>query len=514
MGNSKGITLIALVITIIVLIILAGVSINILLGQNGLIEKAKNSKEKYEIEQILEQLELVKANLKLDNIEFTIDNYLARLEESNNVDFILDERVDDDNAYIIVNNNYKYLLEHEESGNLKITYEGTTNGLKSNIVTYYVDTDVSYQEKVTKYQTCLLPKTFSPSKEGYTFVGWREDTTASEEILETKKMGDNEITLYAVFSKEVTITYNGNENTDGETQATTGLVYYNNGNKESNVILAENGFSKTDAIFSKWAMSSIDGETYNPGDNVSIVDNIEFYAIWQDNITTYEYTGDMQTYIVPATGTYKLSVYGAQGGAGSSSSSGKGGYAYGNVELTKGTTIYICVGGKGTWDRSVSSCDGGYNGGGKVTGIGHQDSNMTFYGASGGGATHIGTFNSTLAEHGSTDGLFIVAGGGGGLGYWYGNPASNNYNFTSESKAGGTGGGTTGGKGSANNAGLGGTATGGGGSKGLGYGGSSFGKGSNAAYGEAAGGGGLYGGGSSWNGHGGRRRLRIYRWMY
>ena len=42
MKNQKGITLIALVITIIVLIILAGVSIAMLSGENGLLTQAKN----------------------------------------------------------------------------------------------------------------------------------------------------------------------------------------------------------------------------------------------------------------------------------------------------------------------------------------------------------------------------------------------------------------------------------------------------------------------------------------
>lgn len=43
MKNEKGITLIALVITIIVLLILAGVSIAMLTGDNGLLTKSKES---------------------------------------------------------------------------------------------------------------------------------------------------------------------------------------------------------------------------------------------------------------------------------------------------------------------------------------------------------------------------------------------------------------------------------------------------------------------------------------
>lgn len=46
--EEKGITLIALVITIIVLIILAGVSINLVLGENGIIKKAQYAKSEYE----------------------------------------------------------------------------------------------------------------------------------------------------------------------------------------------------------------------------------------------------------------------------------------------------------------------------------------------------------------------------------------------------------------------------------------------------------------------------------
>ena len=45
MRNNKGITMIALIITIIVLLILAGISIAMLTGNNGLLEKAKTAKE-------------------------------------------------------------------------------------------------------------------------------------------------------------------------------------------------------------------------------------------------------------------------------------------------------------------------------------------------------------------------------------------------------------------------------------------------------------------------------------
>ena len=56
MTNNKGITLIALVITIIVLLILAGVSIAMLTGQNGILTQASNSKDKTTAAEIAERV--------------------------------------------------------------------------------------------------------------------------------------------------------------------------------------------------------------------------------------------------------------------------------------------------------------------------------------------------------------------------------------------------------------------------------------------------------------------------
>ena len=61
--NMKGITLIALVITIIVLLILAGVSISMLTGQNGILTQAQNSKQATEKSEVKEKAHPVNAML-------------------------------------------------------------------------------------------------------------------------------------------------------------------------------------------------------------------------------------------------------------------------------------------------------------------------------------------------------------------------------------------------------------------------------------------------------------------
>ena len=80
---QNGITLIALIITIIIMLILAGVAISLTLGENGLFSTAKYAVIKTEEEKAREKLELALADLQSqkylgvkDSIDEDIDNYL------------------------------------------------------------------------------------------------------------------------------------------------------------------------------------------------------------------------------------------------------------------------------------------------------------------------------------------------------------------------------------------------------------------------------------------------------
>ena len=68
MGKQNGITLVSLVVTIIVLIILAGISINILIGQNGIITRAQQAKENTILAQEEELKNLNELYSQLDNM--------------------------------------------------------------------------------------------------------------------------------------------------------------------------------------------------------------------------------------------------------------------------------------------------------------------------------------------------------------------------------------------------------------------------------------------------------------
>lgn len=81
--GSKGITLIAMVITIIVLLILATVSIAILTGENGILNKATLAKEESKKKEYEEILKLIDQGLRTDKIINNYDNetYLKKFEE-------------------------------------------------------------------------------------------------------------------------------------------------------------------------------------------------------------------------------------------------------------------------------------------------------------------------------------------------------------------------------------------------------------------------------------------------
>lgn len=93
-------------------------------------------------------------------------------------------------------------------------------------------------------------------------------------------------------------------------------------------------------------------------------------------VWNFDYEGAEQTFTIPKTGTYKLEVWGAQGGSSYLENNdtyrgGYGAYATGTISLTKDDDIYIVVGGKENRCICHSSKDccgenGGYNGGGKT----------------------------------------------------------------------------------------------------------------------------------------------------
>ena len=90
--RQKGITLIALVVTIVVLLILAGITISLVFGSNGVIQKAQDSKEQTKIGEMREKLEMAKVPVYADgNGSYKVQDYWGRIESEG---LIADKTVD------------------------------------------------------------------------------------------------------------------------------------------------------------------------------------------------------------------------------------------------------------------------------------------------------------------------------------------------------------------------------------------------------------------------------------
>jgi len=114
--------------------------------------------------------------------------------------------------------------------------------------------------------------------------------------------------------------------------------------------------------------------------------------------TIFNYTGTMQTYVVPSGVTsIQLEAYGAEGGSSpvGFGNGGLGGYVTGEFAVIPGETLNIFVGGQG-----ASDVTGGFNGGGNGVSS-----------SGGGGASDVRQLGAAFVNR------IIVAGGGGGGAY-------------------------------------------------------------------------------------------------
>ena len=123
--RKRGITLIALVITIITILILAGVSINSIIGKNGIVERAQTIGKIQTVASIKEALELEKGDLLVNSKTVNLNNYLDQISNGDKkYEISSKEIIDDKNAEIIVDDKYKFALKDTEEGDVEVTYQG------------------------------------------------------------------------------------------------------------------------------------------------------------------------------------------------------------------------------------------------------------------------------------------------------------------------------------------------------------------------------------------------------
>ena len=145
--RKNGITLIALVVTIVVLLILAGVSISMLLGENGIITQAQNSKEESEIGKEKEMVSLAVSSLKgqgyvngknmltSENLQKEMDNLAGKDKTLVTGTTILTVLFKETNREYTVNAEGEFADGVDYSNIYTYTEDGYITGLKSEYIT-------------------------------------------------------------------------------------------------------------------------------------------------------------------------------------------------------------------------------------------------------------------------------------------------------------------------------------------------------------------------------------------
>lgn len=201
MKQQKAITLIALVITIIVLLILAGITIATLTGENGILKKAGQAKEKTIEGELKEEIELAIMEIQTEEIPKGNPVNIETLANGQLTDRIEDIIVEIENDNIVgeykgyeytIDSNLKVTIGEKIKG-ISISYtlnpSNYTNGniiLKLNVRTSNGEiTNIEVPADIVKNED----GTYTIHKNGtYTFVVTDSSGETKEKVIEIKKI--------------------------------------------------------------------------------------------------------------------------------------------------------------------------------------------------------------------------------------------------------------------------------------------------------------------------------------
>ena len=184
---------------------------------------------------------------------------------------------------------------------VKKDFYGSRNTFSaSHIVTFHIDTN-NTQEVEIDDGVNIIDYAPSASKDGWTFVGWREDTTASSTVLTQKDCLLDNHELYAVFKRTLTITLTG-----GTTNVVnTGIQYYNNGTYANpSITLGTSAISGWTLIGYRTDTTATSSVSYAAGTAYTFDQDTTLYAVFNRTLTiSYNGAGATSGSTAAQTGT-------------------------------------------------------------------------------------------------------------------------------------------------------------------------------------------------------------------
>lgn len=187
MKKEYGITLIALVISIIVIIILAGVTINSLIN-NGIIDKAKAATQEYKNTQNYEETQIAKYTND-------INNYVYGNRDYTQINYSLEEQ-DTGIKWLDNKNIYKKTLVYTDSNLLSTGY-------------HQVDHNIDNIDSIIKISIMYLRNDgyFIPAPNGQTDLGWNTMNAGASKTKIDYNIGNSLTNNYAIKKIIIDIEY-------------------------------------------------------------------------------------------------------------------------------------------------------------------------------------------------------------------------------------------------------------------------------------------------------------------
>ena len=305
--NAKGITLIALVITIIVLLILAGVTIATLTGDNGILGKAKTAKTTNDEEKAKEQIKIAVMGSYGKDGELNYDDLTKNLEQIGIKD------LPNEASYPLEVTLEGVIAEIDENGEVNFTTSGgytqtgdtiTSPDGKTMKVGDYVDYDPTLGANASDL-TYSSPssKTGADSNQDFNAAtyksagyGWRvlgvkngKIRLISEEFIGSGTYTDSNRTYYTLYGQK------GYINGIDELKTISGIFGHGKGAEGATSITVEDinsitGYNPTTAKYSQGDWYEYGNKvTYTRGEGTTLSSSATNGKTWSGTVSTFNY---------------------------------------------------------------------------------------------------------------------------------------------------------------------------------------------------------------------------------
>lgn len=306
--KNKGITLITLVITIIVLLILAGITIGVLVGENGIITRAIKAEEESKITQYEELINIIIIEKKIERSQNAkqeepfikmVANAIDKKEWSKIVticDEYGDTKVEIEKCNKIIvetKDGYEIIVNIDNenpTGEVVFITKGKTPMYTIKFEANGGKGEVPKAIHIRKGFSIKLPKGEHLSQTDQKIVGWSKKEKPENEkdkiytIGRSYQPNEEQTTLYAIWAEDtLTITFDKNT---GEGQMEPVLVA-----SGKTTTLPNNTFTKYGYCLKEWNTKiEGDGTSYTDRGEIKISQDTTLYAIWEEVNGDFHYS--------------------------------------------------------------------------------------------------------------------------------------------------------------------------------------------------------------------------------